>query len=88
MSETLAIHQYIADKWNPELLGKDPETRAQINMVSLIFGEWKFKTAKPCYFSGNIDEILAANAIYLPKMREHRGNKKFWASDEISYIDF
>jgi len=24
MSETAAIHKYVADKWNPELLGKDP----------------------------------------------------------------
>jgi len=34
LTETIAINQYIADKWNPELLGKDPQTRAQINMTA------------------------------------------------------
>ena len=88
LSETMAIHKYIADKWNPELLGKDAETRAEVNMVAMIFIEWKFKTAVPCYMTGNLDEVLASNPVYLAKMREHRGNKKFWASEDVSFLDF
>lgn len=34
LTETLPIHKYIADKWNPELKGKDPQTRATISMLS------------------------------------------------------
>ena len=49
LSESIAIHKYIADKWNPELLGKDPQTRAQINMTALVFLEWKTKVTIPCY---------------------------------------
>ena len=31
LTESLAIHIYIAEKWNPELLGKDATTRAKVN---------------------------------------------------------
>jgi glutathione S-transferase len=34
LTETLPIHKYIADKWKPELKGKDPQTRAAISMLS------------------------------------------------------
>ncbi len=57
-------------------------------MVAMIFAEWKTKVTVPCYTTGNLEEVLAPYAVYLPKMRENRGNKKFWASEEVSYIDF
>ena len=31
ITESLAIHIYIADKWKPELLGTTPEQRAFVN---------------------------------------------------------
>ena len=57
-------------------------------MVAMIFADWKTKVTVPCYTTGNLEEVLAPYAVYLPKMRENRGNKKFWASEEVSYIDF
>lgn len=57
-------------------------------MVAMIVAEWKGKTTVPCYTTGNLDDVLAPHAVYLPSMRENRGNKKFWASEEVSYIDF
>jgi glutathione S-transferase len=41
LSESLAIHRYIADKWKPELLGTDPKHRAHVSMLSQIVSEFK-----------------------------------------------
>ena len=38
LTESLAIHIYLAEKWNPELLGKDAATRARVNMLAGVIG--------------------------------------------------
>ena len=36
MTESIAIHKYIANMWDPTLLGSTPEQRANINMLGDI----------------------------------------------------
>ena len=50
-TESLAIHKYIADKWNPELLGKDEQTRGYVNMTGFIVNEFAGKQTMACYTS-------------------------------------
>ena len=49
MSETFAIHKYIADKWHPELLGTTALQRAQVNMLSGVLKDVKEAITRPCY---------------------------------------
>ena len=60
MTETLAIHHYIADKWCPDLLGATPEERARITMACGPVTSFKMSTTMPCYMSGNVDDIKKA----------------------------
>ena len=49
ITETLAIHRYIAEKWNPELLGKTPEIRARVNQFAYVCHDLKMRCTMPCY---------------------------------------
>ena len=49
MSESLAIHEYVAAKWMPELLGKTVQERATVTMLSKLLTELKLATTMPCF---------------------------------------
>lgn len=53
MTECVAIHAYIADKWMPELLGRDHNERAQVNMLANVLNDFKGKVTFPCYSSAD-----------------------------------
>ena len=63
LTESLAIHEYIAQKWMPELLGRTVYERAKVSMISKILMELKFATTMPC-FVGNLDELQLENLVY------------------------
>ena len=52
-TETIAIHKYIAGKWGPQLLGRDPGQRAHVNMLASILTDLKGSVTQGCYVSGN-----------------------------------
>ena len=58
LSESLAIHRYIADKWKPELLGADAQHRAHVSMLSQIVSEFKFALVPDCYKTGDKDHLM------------------------------
>ena len=88
ITETLAILKYVADKWKPELLGKDAQHRAMVNMAAFKVHELKMKVTGPCYMSGNLEEINQAIKDLLPGILAFMGNNKFVAGNEPSYVDF
>ena len=58
MSETAPIHEYIASKWKPELLGRNPQQRAKVNMVGNVFHDLAFNgLAIPC-IKGEKEKVL------------------------------
>ena len=56
LTETIPIHKYIADKWMPELLGKDPKTRGTVGMMANVIYEFKFKLAVGYYTTGLVEQ--------------------------------
>ena len=88
MSETMPIHQFIADKWMPELLGKDAQTRATVNMIANVIGDLKNAVTRPCYTTGNIEEITGKMEEMLPKIVGFLGNNKFLTGDAVTWVDF
>jgi glutathione S-transferase len=58
ITEHLAIHQYIADKWMPELLGRTLEEKAQVDMLSGIIWDLKKTATMGCYTDGNKDKLV------------------------------
>lgn len=49
LTETMAIFKYLADKYKPDLLGKDFQKRATVNMLAGVIGDIKGATTIPCY---------------------------------------
>lgn len=75
MTETLAIHEYIAQKWKPELLGQDLKHRAQVSMLANVVYDLKQKITIPCYTTGKIGECYNAIAENLPKILNFKLSK-------------
>ena len=88
MSETIPIHKYIADKYMPEVLGKDAETRAYANMMGNICSDIKMAVTMPCYTTGDAEAIQGAIDAKLPKIVSYLGNKKFLAGNDVTWVDF
>ena len=58
MTETYAIHAYLADKYCPELCGRTTEERANVDMLKGVLIDVMMKFTKPMYTGEkNADEI-------------------------------
>jgi glutathione S-transferase len=53
ISDHMAIHRYIAQKWAPELLGRNLEQRARVDMYAGMLQELKRVATMGCYTDGD-----------------------------------
>merc|ERR1712153_5558 len=88
MTETLAIHTYIAEVWKPELLGKTPQEKARAQMFWNVVFDLKVKTTMPCYTDGNKQTCLDAIAAGMPAIVKAMGDNKFLIGAEPVFTDF
>ena len=88
MSETVPMHKYLADKYCPDLLGKTPQDRANVNMLGNNVVDLKMGITMPCYMSGKEEEVLAAIDKHLPGILKFKGNNKFLTGDNVTWLDF
>ena len=80
-TDTVAIHKYIAGRWGPELLGRDVDERAQVNMVASIVADLKGGTTQGCYLDGDKEQLEGVVFAKVPPMIAYLGNKKFLVGD-------
>jgi len=86
ISETLAVHQYIAAKFCPEILGKTAEDRANNYRLQLIANE-KMVEALMTVFTQDDKSVTIAK--FMENMRglvDHLGNKNFLSNAKIPCI--
>lgn len=89
ISETLAIHHYIAAKWKPELLGgSDPATQSKMKMLDFIIYDFKMKVTMPQYQSDDKSKVVEAYQQILPNILDFMGDHKFLTGDTPTYHDF
>jgi glutathione S-transferase len=88
LTETIDIHKYLADKYKPELLGRDAETRAHLGMLSYHMINLKNSAVKPSYMSGERQQVIDAYTAKLPAILAFKGDKKFIGSEYATYLDF
>ena len=96
ITETTAIHKYIAGRWGPDLLGRDPAERAHVNMVASIVGDLKGGTTMGCYVDGDKEQIrkiifdkVPIIVRYLGSTYGDKNTKRFLvADDQVTWVDF
>ena len=88
MTETSAIMKYIANKWGPELLGKDSKQVGEVEMISVVVGDLKGATTMPCYTSGDRNAITQTIMTKIQPIARYLAEKQFLVGDNVTYIDF
>ena len=86
----MAIHKYIADKWKPELLGRDAPHRGHISMLANRVIDFKNEITGPCYGRGGnrVEDVLAGCDKHLPSILDYMGANTYLCGNEPSYVDF
>ena len=89
MTETLAIHQYIADKYDPSLLGANPKERAKVMMMANIVKDLKMKVTMPMYQTEDKSKPVECLETMLPPILKFQGKNKYLCTNEKpTYVDF
>lgn len=87
LTETWAIHKYIASKWNKALLGNDPTEEGQIEMLCGVLTFIKNGVTHPCY-SGKGESITKCIKQRVPALVKYLSDKKFLVRDTPCFVDF
>jgi glutathione S-transferase len=88
LSECMAIHMYIADKWNPELLGRNTEERATVDMLQGTIKGIKMSVTTPCYEGMDREELKLLISTNIVSITTYLKEKKFLLGDNLCYLDF
>jgi len=89
LSESMAIHQYIAENWNPELCGETVEDKGRLEMVRSVVADVSQKTRGPCYSPDTNRQEHATKVLELVKpVARFQESTDFLIGDSPCYADF
>ena len=88
LTETLAIMKYICNIYGPELLGKDPEQQAKVEMVAGVVSDLKGATTMPCYTTGDRVAITMNLLEKVKPIVKFLADQPFLCGSNVTYIDF
>jgi len=88
LTETVAIMQYIARKWQPALLGENAAEVGRISMLLDKVNALKGKSTSQCYMTGDAEAIIESCRPLLAKIVECMGNSEWIAGANLTWLDF
>ena len=90
LTETVAIHKYIAAKYRPDLLLlNDPAGYATSEMAMNIVRDLKMKVTGPCYMNTiPLEEFVASIPDMFEALNKFFDGRKWCAGDRLSIPDF
>lgn len=88
MTESMAVHQYIAEVWDQTLLGKTAQDKAKVNMLSSLLNEFRWKIIRLCYDQDDKAKPIELYKTFLPKIVEYIGKNDYLIGDYPTTIDF
>ena len=88
LTETVAIMQYIARKWQPALLGSNAAEVGRINMLLDKVFNLKMKSTIACYTVGDAEAIIEECRPLLAKIVECMGDSEWIAGPNLTWLDF
>lgn len=80
--------RYIAKKYEPALLGSSAAELGRIEMLSAHVDALKGAATGPCYAGGERNDIIEKTRPLLEKLMKAKGNNKWLASGNLSWLDF
>lgn len=88
LTETKAIHHYIAEVWDQSLLGKNAKDKAIVEMLLGVVGEMRMKIAMSCYQQDDKSVSCQEYKNRLPPIVAQLGTNAFLVGDYPTVIDF
>ena len=88
LAESFAVHQFIAQKFKPELLGETPQERGRNYQLQSIAND-NFITFMKLGFMKEEKSYTANYCFrYMEKFVKHLGDKKYLNGDKLCIADF
>lgn len=88
LTEHMAIHQYIADKWNPELLGRDESERTRVDMLAGVLSTLKQSLHLQCYIEEDKQKVGEQAIKDVKDVASYIEGKDFILGSQVCYLDF
>lgn len=78
--------KYIAETYNPELLGKTPEIEEEVTAITEKLKSMHDRMNLRCYCKYTLEDLNAYDT--LKPIAEILGDKDFVAGNDLTYVDF
>lgn len=88
LTESIAIHEYIAEAFDKSLLGKNAKDKANVNMLSGVLVNLRNKIVQVMYGTGEKKTIIEDYKKDMPTIIEFMGKNDFLVGDYPTFIDF
>lgn len=88
LTETAAIMKYLCSKWRPELLGADPTTLANVEMLWAQVMKLKEEATAPCYSGKSNQEIMDVCFPLIEQIVQFVGEKTWITGNNLTWLDF
>ena len=88
LTETFAVHQYIAEKFCPAVNGKTPKERAYRYRLQMVANDAFVKAITTCFTQAEKSVSCAAFIDGLQALAEHMGSAQFLGGDNPCIADF
>lgn len=88
LTEHMAIHQFIADKWQPELLGRDDLERTKVDVLAGVLSEFKIALHLECYTEQDKAKVAKRLLLNMKDIAASLQDKDFLLGPNICYLDF
>ena len=90
VTETLAVHQYIASKYKPELLGRTPQEKGRSYQLANVVIDKFIGSVVSTAFDPNGDKAKMNEKVLenLKPLVDYLGSKKFLEGDTVFLPDF
>ena len=88
ITEHMAIHRYIAQKWMPQLLGKDLEQKAKVDMLAGVLWDLKRVSTMGCYTDGDRPLLIQQTMTQFQPVAAFLKGKMFLLGNDLCFLDF
>ena len=88
LTDPYAIMLYIASSYAPELLGKTPEEKAEIDMIYSQLKDAKSAITGPCYVGQERGALSQTAKNKMKPIVDYLGKKDYLFGESLTFLDF